>query len=163
MPVSWTRERCAGKEWAIHFRKRHPDITLRTPEPTSLARMTCFNKNNVGEFYDNLSNVMDKFAFSPENIYNIDETGTTTVQAPTKQLAETGTKRVGAATSGEKGDLVTVCCAVSAIGNRLPPFCIFPRVKTQDHWIDNLPVGSAVEGHPKATGWMTTDNFFYLS
>ena len=54
-------------------------------------------------------------------IYNIDETGITTVQKPSKIVAAKGTKQVGAMTSGERGTLVTMAVAVSGVGNMLPP------------------------------------------
>ena len=81
------------------------------------------------------------------------------VYLSSRQLAETGQKRVGAATSHEKGTIVTTCYAVSATGNRTLPFCKFPRKKTKDIWKEMLPPGSWAEAHPLASGWMTTDNF----
>ena len=159
VPPSWTENEMAGEDWAERFMKRHPMISLRTPEATSLQRMACFNKYNVNSFYDNLSTVMEEKSFTPDRIYNCDEKGVTTVQRPTKQIAETGAKRVGSVVSQERGALVTVCCSVNAIGNRIPPFCVFLRVCTLDVWQENLPTGSAGEGHPKASGWMTAENF----
>lgn len=61
--------------------------------------------------------------------------------------------------SQERGTLVTVCCGVSAIGNHIPPFFVFPRVNVQQHWRLSAPAGSEMVGHPKATGWMTNENF----
>ena len=47
--------------------------------------------------------------------------GCTTVQ-------EKGTKQVGALVSAERVTLVTICCAINALGNTIPPMLIFPRV-----------------------------------
>lgn len=69
-----------------------------------------------------------KHKFGPENIYNLDETGLTSVQTPGKVLAPKGTKQIGQVTSAERGELVTMCCAINAIGNAIPPFFVFPRV-----------------------------------
>lgn len=160
VPDSWKENKSAGKDWAEKFMKRHANsLSLRTPEPTSLQRMACFNKENVKHFYDNLSSVVEKKGFTPDRIFNCDETGCTTVQKPRKQIVEKGTKRVGSVVSQEKGTLVTMCATINAVGNSLPPFCVFPRVHTQELWEAFLPTGSRAEGHPRATGWMTTENF----
>ncbi|KAK3731727.1 hypothetical protein RRG08_035397 [Elysia crispata] len=79
VPPSWTENEMAGEDWAERFMKRHPMISLSTPEATSLQRMACFNKHNVNSFYDNLSTVMEEKSFTPDLIYNCDETGVTTV------------------------------------------------------------------------------------
>ena len=122
IPTSWKKNQMAGKEWATCFFKRHPVFSLRTPEPTSLSRMTSFNKHNVSLFYDNLETLIEKYQFTADRIFNCDETGVTTVQRPEKTIAEKGVKRVGAAVSHEKGTLVTMCATVSAMGTFLPPF-----------------------------------------
>ncbi|KAK0053703.1 jerky protein [Biomphalaria pfeifferi] len=157
MPKMWTEHRQAGADWASAFMKRHKEeISMRTPEPTSLQRMSSLNKHNL--FYDNLEKVMKK-GFACERTWNVDETGITTVQKPARQIAQKGDKRVGAIVAQERGTLVTVCCSISAIGNHIPPFLVFPRVNVQDHWRLTLPPSSVVEGHPKASGWMTQENF----
>ena len=158
MPASWAENGHAGIDWARGFMNRHgKELSLRTPEATSLQRMTSFNRHNVNTFYNNLEEAL-KNGFTADNIWNIDETGVTTVQSPTKQIAKKGDKRVGAVVAQERGTLVTVCCGISACGNHIPPFLIFPRVNARDHWRMMLPPGSLVEGHPKATGWMTREN-----
>nr|CAH7740475.1 unnamed protein product [Callosobruchus chinensis] len=45
-------EGVAGKGWYKNFMLRNPTVTLRTPEPTSLARVKSFNRVAVGRFYD---------------------------------------------------------------------------------------------------------------
>lgn len=47
----------------------------------------------------------------------MDETGVTTVQKPKNIVASNGMKQTGALTPAERGQLVTVCAAVSAAGN----------------------------------------------
>ena len=122
--------------------------------------MANFNKYNVGMFMDNLERVLNRAGgFGPDQIWNVDETGVTTVQRPVKILAEKGVRQVGSVVSQERGTLVTVTCAVNALGNHIPLYFVFPRVNVQDNWLLIAPPGSAASGYPKATGWMTTDNF----
>ena len=127
IPESWAKEESAGVDWAKHFIERHRDITIRQPEATYIQRMTNFNPHNVKISMDNLEVVLSRFCgFGPDQIWNVDETGVTTVQKPVKVLAEKGVKQVGSIVSQERGTLVTVCCAVNVLGNHMPPFLVFP-------------------------------------
>ena len=157
MPHSWLEKSLAGEEWLHSFLKRHKDLTIRTPEATSIGRAASFNQENVTRFYENLKIVRERHNFEAKDIYNVDETGCTTVQKPAKVIAETGVKQVGAITSSERGQLVTICRAVNAVGHAVPPLFIFPRVHFKEHFIRDGPPGSAGTAFP--SGWMTAENF----
>ena len=64
---------------------------------------------------------------------------------------------MGQITSGERGELVTMCCVISAVGQSLPPVFVFPRKNLKDHMLNGAPEGSLGLAHP--SGWMTGDNF----
>jgi len=120
-PEGWNKFKEASKDWFSSFLKRHSNLSLRSREATSLRRITSFNKNNVDIFFDNLQSIYQKYKFDGNSVWNVDETGVTTVQKPTKIITEKGKKQVGRATSGERGITVTMVFAVNAIGNSLPP------------------------------------------
>jgi len=65
----------AGKDWISGFLRRHPNISFRTPEATSLSRATGFNQVQVQRFYSNLRKVLEDEKLSAQQIYNVDETG----------------------------------------------------------------------------------------
>lgn len=69
----------AGYDWACGFRKRHPQLALRSPEPTSMARAQGFNKVAVSGFFDVLERIFDATTFPASRVYNVDETGILTV------------------------------------------------------------------------------------
>ncbi|TGZ50001.1 Jerky-like protein [Temnothorax longispinosus] len=46
---------------------------------------------------------------------------------------------------------------ISAQGNSIPPFFIFPRVNFKPHFLNSAPAGSA--GATNASGWMIAENF----
>ena len=90
-----------------------------------------------------------RHTYEPQDIYNVDETGVTTVQRPDKVVARRGTRQVGAVTSAERGTLITVAFAVNALGNSMPPF-FFPRVRYHDYFVRDGPLGSV--GAPNPSG-----------
>lgn len=98
-----------------------------------------------------------RYKFLPSDVYNIDETGFTTVQVPATVVSTTGKKQVGAVTSGERGQLVTVLCSVNASGTSLPPFYIFPRVRMNPAFLNGCLPGSAAAA--AKSGWMSSDIF----
>ena len=106
----------AGKDWYYEFMKRHEKISLRKPEATSINRIVSFNKDSVEMFFDNLKSIQAEYNFQPNDIFNVDESGLSTVQVPQKVLAAKGMHQCGRITSAERGQLTTVICAMSASG-----------------------------------------------
>ena len=102
----------AGKDRLRSFLLRHPEISLRVPEATSLARAAGFNRQRVGEFYKLLDKIVTDENLSAERTYNMDETGFSMVQKPQKVFARKGKHQVGAITSCERGRNVTFVCCV---------------------------------------------------
>ena len=49
----------AGKYWLYGFLHRNPELSLRTPENTSMARAVSFNEGNVKKLFDLLQEVLD--------------------------------------------------------------------------------------------------------
>jgi hypothetical protein len=151
-------DKAAGKDWLQCFLSRHRDLAVRTPENTSAARAAGFNQVSVGKYFDLLEHELDAKHFTPDCIYNVDETGITTVpNKPSKIIATRGKKQVGTLTSGERGQLVTVVICMSASGNYIPPFFIFPRARMKGELLDHTPPGSVATAHK--SGWMQTEIF----
>lgn len=83
-PSSWDEEQRAGKVWLMGFMRRNPQISLRKPENISLARLQAFTRSVIAEFYSKLKGLFLKYKFGPDRVYNLDETGITTVMDSVK-------------------------------------------------------------------------------
>ena len=88
------------------FYKKTTRVISANTEAASFARSTSFNKQIEGEFFQNLKTVRNRYKYR-NCIYNIDETGLTTVRKPVKVFAGRGGKQVGRITCAERGALVT--------------------------------------------------------
>ena len=89
----------------------------------------------------------------------MDETGFSTVPNKAgKVISLKGIKRVGTLTSAERGSMITMALAVSASGNSIPPFFLFPRVRMQADFMDNCSPGA--EGWANGSIWMMQPEFF---
>ena len=142
----------AGTDWLSTFLKSHLELAIRKPQATSLARAKNFNKTIVNEFFGNLETVMRRHKFEVCDIYNMDETGVTTVQTPERVIGRKRKKQIGAITSQERGVLLTCAVSVNATGNSVPSFFIFPRKKFQEHFVRDGP--TVCNGIANGSGWM---------
>ena len=98
-----------------------------------------------------------RYNFSARRIYNVDETGVTTVQKPNQVVTAKGKKQVGSVTSAKRGELVRLVFAVNAVGAVVPPMFIFPRVRYEEHFVRNGPAECIGEG--TISGWINTEKF----
>lgn len=149
----------AGEDWYYSFMSRHSELKLRTPEKTSVARAYGFNKQSVNSYFNLLTKLIDKYHFSPSNIYNVDETGITSVpNTVPKVISIKGKKQVGSIVSAERGETVTCVLCCNAAGYFVPPLMIFPRKKNNLEFVKNTPPDTKIICHP--SGWMQTDIFY---
>ena len=147
----------AGEDWFLSFCKRHPEISVRRPEATSMSRAIGFSKEAVNQFYDILKVELQKHDIDASRIWNVDESGLTSVHKPPKIMAVKGMKQVGKLTSGERGKTITVICCFNAAGTYIPPALIFPRKNMNDRLLKGAPPNSI--GFASETGWINEDLF----
>ena len=84
-PFSANKKR-AGRKWLKAFKRRHPLLSFRQPQPISIARAQGFTKEAVAEFFRILRPEMVKINFRPNRVFNVDETGITVVQHKSEKV-----------------------------------------------------------------------------
>lgn len=111
----------AGRHWIRDFAKRQ-HLSMRT-----LNLKQCYQKSNL----------------LPHRIFNMDETGLSTVpnRLP-KVFAPKGKKTVSKVVSAERGQLITSVCCMSASGIWVPPALIFPRKRMKEELFYGAPPGT---------------------
>lgn len=151
----------AGRGWYEGFMSRQALLTLRKPQALSYSRAVCGNKETIDDFFAKLGAIYGRLNLivKPSQIYNADETGVTIVHKPSKVVAQLGRRNVPSLTSAEKGKTHTVLACVSANGQVLPPFMIYPRKRP-------VPEKMREGAYPNTifqvseNGWITKDLFF---
>ncbi|XP_065658570.1 uncharacterized protein LOC136083093 [Hydra vulgaris] len=148
----------AGVDWLRGFMSRNPQLSIRTPQATSISRAIGFNKPKVNQFFSVYKSLFEEHKFSAKQLWNMDETGITNVHKPGKIIATKGKRQVSKITSGERGATVTVVCAMSASGTYVPPLFIFPRKRMTDRLAVGATSGSIIR--VSSSGW--TDSSLFI-
>jgi len=78
----------AGNSWLRWF--RHPSLAIRSLEPMSIQRAIGFNAPGKKAFFKLYSEELQKNSFTPDKIFNMDESGLTVLHKPGKVLAKRG-------------------------------------------------------------------------
>jgi len=154
------KKQAAGYEWLSGFLQRHPKLSIRKPEPLSVARAAGMNKVVVEKWFSSLSDHLDSIGIKnmPARLWNVDESGLQDHFVPNKVVAEVG-KPCYQATSGEKGETTTIVAAFNAVGTYLKPFVIMKGKRMKPEWLDGQPPDVSITLRMSDNGWITKELF----
>jgi hypothetical protein len=99
-------KQAAGYEWFHSFLDRHPDISIRTPEPLSIERAAGMNRPVVQQWFANLEVKIEEMGIKnmPTHFWNVDESGLQDYFLPDQVVGESG-KPCYQSTSTEQGTI----------------------------------------------------------
>ena len=143
--------------WWESFRRRHPNLTLRTSVPLSLARAKATDPEMLGRYFDLLEQTLqdNQLEGKPGLLFNMDESGVPLDAKPPKVVAPKGVT-VSAIGSGDKTQITVVAC-VSAAGYCIPPMVIWDRkILAPELTVGEVP--GTIYGLSKS-GWMDMELF----
>ena len=114
--------------WWEGFKKRHPEITLRKPEPVSHVRANCAQPEVLRRYFDELEVILkgNELMESPSCIFNMDESGFPLDPKSLHIVCKRGQRHPSTLCSGNKSQITVLACC-NAAGYVIPPFVIFDR------------------------------------
>ncbi|XP_068205548.1 uncharacterized protein [Palaemon carinicauda] len=156
IPDGWKREGMATRDWYYGYMFRHPRLALKAPEGMSLSRAMAFNRVNVEVFFKAYVEAVERHSFMPARIFNLDESGLSTVMKPCKVVCERG-RPVASQVARERGNHMTFVGIVNAAGQGFPPVFIIARKKMNADFQRGTTPGTTVL--LQANGWMDHERF----
>ena len=122
--VPFNMENGPSDKWIRSLLRRHKELSLRSADTLDNARAN-LSQEEVNKFFILLQNIKVKYDLSPNQIFNVDETGFSGKETfRGKVVAKRGAKKVYQRPVRFPGH-VTVVLAASAVGAILPPLVIF--------------------------------------
>jgi hypothetical protein len=113
------------KSWVRWFKKRHPDLTLRSSQGLEFARARGLCPENVASFYANLQNLYMTHRYTAENIWNCDESGAQAGRNGGGLIwARKGSQTVYSLMPNEREWIIVLSC-INTSGDSIPGFYIF--------------------------------------
>ena len=156
IPEIWKLEGMATRDWYYAYMTRHPKLALKAPEGMSIARAMAFNRTSIEIFFKAYTDAVARHNFRPDRIFNLDESGLSTVMKPTKVVCERG-RPVATQVARERGAHMSFVGIVSAAGHFIPPVFIVARKRMNPDFLRGTIDGSSVILHHNA--WMTHEGF----
>ena len=119
------------KDWFEGFKKRHPELVMRKPEPLSTSRSRLMNTHVTNRYFEDLSKTLTDLglAHKPKCIWNMDETSVSFEHTPMKVVARKGVRALPGRVADSKQTQTVLAC-VNAAGKAMPPMVV-AKGKTQ--------------------------------
>lgn len=150
-----------GKGWYKAFLRRHPDVSLRTPEAVTSASAN-ISENDIRKWFQEVENYLNEKGYAeilkdPHRVFNGDETCFLLCPKNKRVLAAKGSKNVYQIEHHSKYNL-TVMFTFSAAGEITPSMVIYPYKRLPSEVLNSVPESWGVGCSDN--GWMKNANFY---
>jgi hypothetical protein len=131
------------------WKRRRPELTLHASQVLETARARGLFEDNVKSFYDNLQTLYSMHNYSPDRIWNCDESG---AQARKNRggvvIARTGAHRVHSIVPDQRNWLSVLVC-INVAGLSIPSFYIFRGKRFGQNYIQRYELGTTMAMQPR--------------
>ena len=149
-----------GRHWYEAFRKRHPELTIRTAQHLSLTR-AAVTREDLMEWFQQIENYLQSnnlIHISPDRVFNCDETSMLLCPDSERVLTRRGVRAAYKVIDDRKESLTTLF-TYSAAGTRVPPMLMFAYAeKVPKVIIQNTPKDWGIG--ISENGWTTAETFY---
>ena len=144
--------------WWNGYRKRHPDIVLRNPEPLSSVRHMACNPEVLRSYFEELESILveNDLIHQPSQIFNMDETGFPLNPKSTFIACKRGEKHPSFVSSGASTHITVLACC-SASGYSMLPLIIFEGKVLKQELADGEVPGTMYA--LSSSGWVDSEIF----
>ena len=152
----WTpfRNGIPGNGWMRWWKRRHPNLTLRVSQALESARARGLCAENVRSLYENLQHLYSLHQYSPDRIWNCDESGAQAGRNGSAiVIARRGARRVHSIVPNQREWLSVLVC-INAAGTSIPSFYIFRGRRFRQNYIEKCEAGATMAMQQRA--WMTS-------
>jgi len=129
--------------WTNRFLKRNPSLSVRKAQIFEQSRHEGSTRTAIDDYYRNLAECMASRKYTPECIFNADETGVTPQGRRAPHVICPKGLRANTIRS-EDSENVTIMGCCSASGTTIPPMFIFDGKNRKIQWLDGTVPGSVL-------------------
>lgn len=155
-------DNCPGEKWLKLFLKRHPEISIRTPESVTAASSVVSEKDIRGWFNGIEKYLKDNEYFDilsdPSRVFNGDETNFLLCPKTGVVLALKGDKNIYEIDRGQAKSAITVMFTFCANGDTTPPMVILPYKRLPGEIASKVPKEWGIG--LSDNGWMKAELFY---
>jgi hypothetical protein len=146
-----------GAYWFKGFMRRNPQLSVRVAENLPLERTMALNKYVVDHFYDLVATYYEQLDLSnsPNNIWNVDETGFSCSKGRRQIICRKGSKNPHSLCGNNQKTTFTVQGCCNAAGEFLPPYIIYKAKNLYKDWCNGPFMYNTSQ-----SGWMEESTFF---
>ena len=144
------------------FRKRHPQLTIRTPQRLSNSR-ACITETLIREWFDDLKGNLQNHGIEgiledPSRVFNTDETNIQLSPKTGKVISLKGWRNIYEIAPAPEKSTLTFLGTFSASGAIACPTIVFPYVRLPTDIVQSVPDNFAIA--ISESGWMTAPVFY---